>query len=93
MQVDYSQYSITDDPPSPPKKKRRVDLKRQPSAGRIAADKYKTKPLNLPQLVRRKGYNAANTTVTTQPSAAGTSTGKGTIMKPATEKETNEVIN
>ena len=27
-QVDCSQYNVTDDPPSPPKKKRRVDLKR-----------------------------------------------------------------
>ena len=27
-QVDYSQYNVTDDPPSPPKKRRRVDLKR-----------------------------------------------------------------
>ena len=48
VQVDYSQYEIDNDPPSPLKKRKKVDLKRRPSAGRIAAEKYKTKPLNLP---------------------------------------------
>ena len=96
-QVDYSQYNVTDDPPSPPKKKRRVDLKRQPSAGRIAVEKYRTKPLNLPQLVRRRGPTTPNTPVTmsivTQPVKASTSSGKGTVMKLATQRETDGVIN
>ena len=48
--VDYSQFDLTsDDPPSPPKKKRSVDLKHKPSATRIAAEKFKTKPSNTPR--------------------------------------------
>ena len=47
--VDYSQFDVTlDDPPSPPKKKRSVDLKRRPSASRIAAENFKMKPSNTP---------------------------------------------
>ena len=95
--VDYSQYDITDNPPSPPKKKRTVNLKRRPSAGRIAVEKNKTKPLNLPRLVRRRRHITPNTLVmtstATQPVEASTSSGKGTVMKPATQRETDEVIN
>ena len=95
--MDYSQYNVTDDPPSPPKKKRRVDLKRRPSVGRIDVEKYKTKPLNLPCPVRRRKPTTSNTPVTTstetQPVESSTSSVKGTVMKPATQKETDEVIN
>ena len=96
-QVDYSQYNVTDNSPSPPKKKRRVDLKRRLSVGRIAVEKYKTKPPNLPRLVRRRKPTTPNTPVTTstetQPVVASTSSVKGTVMKPAMQKETDEVIN
>ena len=65
--------------------------------GRIAAEKYKTKPLNLPRLVRRRRPTTPNTPVTmntaTQPAEAGSSSVKGTVMKPATQRETDEVIN
>ena len=65
--------------------------------GRIAAEKYKTIPLNLPRPVRRRRHIIPNTPVTTsivtQPAEASTSSGKGTVMKPATQKETDEVIN
>ena len=95
--MDYSQYNVTDDLPSPPKKKRRVDLKRRLSAGRIAAEKYKTKPLNLPQPVRRRRPATPNTPVTmstaTQPAEADSPSVKGTVMKPATQRETDKVIN
>ena len=46
--VDYSQYELADDPPTPLKRKRTVDLKRKPSASCIAAEKYKTKHANTP---------------------------------------------
>ena len=44
--VDYSRFdNAMDDPPSPPKKKRTVDLKRKPSATQIAARNFKNKLL------------------------------------------------
>ena len=52
--VDYSQYDTSTDPLSPPKWHRKVDLKRKPSKTRIAAGKYKTKPLGGPRPVRKK---------------------------------------
>ena len=65
--------------------------------GRIAVEKYKTKPLNLPQPVRGRRHITPNTPVmmstATQPAEASTSSGKGTVMKPATQRETDEVIN
>ena len=96
-QVDYSQYNVTDDLPPPPKKKRTVDLKRWLSVGRIAAEKYKTKPLNLPRPVRRRRPTTPNTpvmtSIVTPPAKASTSSGKGTVLKPATQRETDKVIN
>ena len=56
--INYKQFleEYADAPsPSPPKKKREVDLKHKPSKQRIAADKYKskffTKPTHLPRPV------------------------------------------
>ena len=47
-----------DAPPTLPRKKREVDLKRKPSKQRIAADKFRSKfvmkPTHLPRLVRNK---------------------------------------
>ena len=93
--VDYSQFDVaTDDPPSPPKKKRTGDLKRRPSATQIAAGKLKNKPSNTPRPVRQRSLvNApATTTVTTpQVSSAITSTSR-TLTTPATQQETADVL-
>ena len=58
--IDYKKFleDYADEPPSPPKKKREVDLKRRPSKSRIAAEKYSrskyfTKLTHLPRPVRR----------------------------------------
>ena len=95
--MDNSQYNVTDDPPSPRKKKRKVDLKKRPSANRLAVEKYKTKPLNLPHPVRRRNAstldNPVKTSIEPLPSEASTSSTKGTVMKPAMQMETDEVIN
>ena len=48
--VDYAQFDLTDDPPTPKKRKCKVDSKRKLSARRIAAEKYKTKPANTDRL-------------------------------------------
>ena len=59
--IDYKKFleEYADLPPSPPKRKRKVDLKRRPSKSRMAAEKYRktdfvTKPLNVPKPVRRR---------------------------------------
>ena len=49
--VDFTQYDTSTDPPSPPKRHRKVDLKRRPSKTCMAAEKYKTKPLGGPRPV------------------------------------------
>ena len=46
--VDYTQFVTSAEPPTPPKKCRKVDLKRRPSRTWIAAEKHKTKPLREP---------------------------------------------
>ena len=92
--VDYSQYDTSTDPPSPPKRHRKVDLKRRPSKTRIAAEKYKTKPLGGPRPVRRKDThsppastsNPVTTTDGTKPSTSGT------ITVAATAEETRTAI-
>ena len=92
--VDYSQYDTSTDPPSPPKWHRKVDLKRRPSKTRIAAEKYKTKPLGGPRPVRRKDThsppastsNPVTTTDGTKPSTSGT------ITVAATAEETRTAI-
>ena len=95
--MDYSQYNVTDDLPSPRKKKRKVDLKRRPSANRLAAEKYKTKPLNLPRPVRRRNGSTLDNPVTTSidppPYEACTPSTKGIVLKPAMQMETDKVIN
>ena len=93
--VDYSQFDLTsDDPPSPPKKKRSVDLKRRPSASRIAADKFRTKPSNTPLPTRMR--SAVSTLVTTigttskQPRAIASTS--RTLTTPATQQKTADVL-
>ena len=94
--VDYSQFDLTtDDPPSPPKKKKRtVDLKRKPSATRIAAGKYKNKPSNTPRPVRqRSSVNApATMTVTAPKETSAIASTSHTLTTPATQEETADVL-
>ena len=52
--VDYTQYDTSTDQLSPPKRRRKVDLKKKPSRIHMAAEKYKTKPLGGPRPVRNK---------------------------------------
>ena len=74
-----------------------MDLKRRPSANRLAAEKYKTKPLNLPRPVRRRNAstlsNPVTTSIETPPTEASMSSMKGIVMKPTTQMETDKVIN
>ena len=95
VKVDYSQFDVaTDDPPSPPKKKHTVNLKRKPSATRIAAGKYKTKPSNTSRPVRQRssvGALAVTTVTTPKVSSAIASTTR-TFTTPATQQETADVL-
>ena len=66
--VNYKDFleEFADLPPSPPKRKREVDLKRRPSKSRMAAEKYRksdfaNKPLNVPKPVRRKASTPKST--------------------------------
>ena len=79
--VDYSQFDLADDPPTPPKRKCTVDLKRKPSAGRIAAEKYKTKPANTPRPVRKSSLVCVPTTTSIKTDALQNA-GKGLNGSP-----------
>ena len=92
--VDYSQYDTSTDPPSPSKWRRKIDLKRKPSKTRIAAEKYKTKPLGGPRPVRKKDtysppVSTPNPVTTTDDAKPSTS---GTITVAATAEETQTAI-
>ena len=93
--VDYSQFDVTsDDTPSPTKKKRTVDLKRKPSAARIAAEKFKTKPANTLRPLRKQNTTRVPVTTTIAPkvqTSASSSTSR-TITTPATRQETADVL-
>ena len=92
--VDYTQYDTSTDPPSPLKWRRKVDLKRKPSKTRMAAEKYKTKPLGGPRPVQNKDThsppvttpNLVTMTDGTKPSTSGT------ITVAATAEETRTAI-
>ena len=96
-QVDYTQFDTNTEPPSPPKKRRKVDLKRRPSRTRIATEKYKTKPLGGPRPVRNRSSQSqstasvpvANPTTTTEVTHPGTS---GIVTVAATEEEMQTAI-
>ena len=92
--VDYSQYDLTDDPPTPPKRKRKLDLKRKPSAGRIAAEKYKTKPANTPRPVRKPVpvHVPTTTSINTDPHPTAVASTSKTLTTPATQEETISVL-
>ena len=94
MQRWTSQFDVaTDDPPSPPKKKHTVDLKRKLSATRIAAGKYKNKPSNTPRPVRQRSSVSAPvaTTVTTPKVSSAIASTTRTLTTPATPQETADV--
>ena len=97
QQVDYTQFVTSTDPPSLPKKCRKVDLKRRPSRTWIAAEKYKTKPLGGPRPVRNRSSQSqstasvpvANPTTMTEDTHPGTS---GIVTMAATKEETQTAI-
>ena len=98
--IDYKKFleEYADLPPSPPKKKREVDLKRRPSKRRMAAEKYRkpdfvTKPLRVPKPARRKASVPPNATPSTSTNAdKDESLTQGTITKPETTQETQDAI-
>ena len=92
--VDYSQFDLTDDPPTPPKRKRMLDLKRKLSAGCIAAEKYKTKPANTPRPVRKPMSVRVPTTtsINTDPHPTAVASTSKTLTTPATQEETIRVL-
>ena len=93
--VDYSQFDVTsDDPPSPPKKKRSIDLKCKPSASRIAAEKFKTKPSNTPRPTRTRtaAHTPATTTVATTSQSNIVASTSRTLTTHATQQQTVDVL-
>ena len=97
--INYKDFleEFADLPPSPPKRKREVDLKRRPSKSRMAAEKYRksdfaTKPLNVPKPVRRKVNTPKNTPGTSTNISKCVSSKQETITKPATTQETEDAI-
>ena len=96
-QVDYTQFVTSTDPPSPPKKCRKVDLKRRLSRTWIAAEKYKTEPLGGRKLVRNRSSQSQSTasvpvvnpTTMTEDTHPGTS---GIVTMAATEEEMQTAI-
>ena len=99
MVINYKDFleEFADLPPSPPKRKREVDLKRRPSKSRMAAEKYRksdfaTKPLNVPKPVRRKVSTPKSTPGTSTNISKNVSSKQETITKPATTQETEDAI-
>ena len=102
--INYKQFleEYADAPPTPPRKKREIDLKRKPSKQWIAADKFRskfvTKPTHLPRPVRnktaKKNPEAISTpTADPQPSTSDKPASKlKTLLTPATSAETQEAI-
>ena len=97
--IDYKKFleEFADLPPSPPKRKREVDLKRRPSKSRMAAEKYRktdftTKPLNVPKPMRRRDSTPKSTPSTSTNINKNVSTKQETITKPATTQETEDAI-
>ena len=99
--IDYKKFleEFADLPPSPPKRKREIELKCKPSKSRIAADKYRktdfaTKPSNVPKPIRRRVRVPESTpsTSTDTNTKKDVSRAQETIMKPATSQETQDAI-
>ena len=91
-----------DAPPTPPRKKREINLKCKPSKQRIAADKFRskfvTKPTHLPRPVRNKTFKKDSGTISKptadpQPSTSDTPAPKlKTLLTPAMSAETKDAI-
>ena len=95
LQIDYTQFDPSEDPPSPRKKCRKVDLKWKPSKTHIAAEKYKTKPLGGPRLVRNKipvPKNSNTVILVMMTSSLVQPSTSGIITVNATEDETQTAI-
>ena len=101
--IDYKKFleEYADEPPSPPKKKREVDLKQKPSKSRIAAEKYShskyfTKLTHLPRPVhKRRGKTStptASSSVEPQMETVNPTPQAETTTVPATSQETQEAI-
>ena len=97
--IDYKKFleEYADLPPSSPKRKREVDLKRRPSKSRMAAEKYRktdfvTKPLNVPKTVHRRVRTQKVTPSTSADANKDVSSTQETITKPATTQETQDAI-
>ena len=97
--IDYKKFleEFADLSPSPPKRKREVDLKRRPSKSRMAADKYRktdfvTKPSNVPKPVCRRDRTWKITPSTSTDTNRDVSRIQETITKPATTQETQDAI-
>ena len=103
--IDYRKFleDYTDEPPSPSKKKRAVDLKRKPSKTRIAANKYsRSKYHTKPSHVLRPARRGMRTNPPAAPLASDVTQAevtnpipqseKTTATVPATSQETQEAI-
>ena len=97
--IDYRKFleDYTDEPPSPPKKKKAVDLKRKPSKTRIAASKYShskkySKPPCIPRPARKGNRSNPPTTTLVTDAEVTTPTPQTTSTVPATSQETREAI-
>ena len=92
--VDYSQFQLDDDPTFPAKKRRHVDLKRKNPAVRMAAEIFKTKPLNKPRPIRSTSATSTLVMVSAGKltNVASTSSSTGTIMVKATKQETEDTL-
>ena len=102
--INYKQFleEYADAPPTPPRKKCEIDLKRKPSKQRIAADKFRskfvTKPTLMPRPVRHKTSKKdpgaiPEPTADPQPSTSDTPAPKSkTLLTPVTAAETKDAI-
>ena len=69
-------------------------MKRKPSAARIAAEKYTTKPLNKPQPVRSRSVSSVPVTTSTSNliSTVSNLSASGTLTVKATKQETEDTL-
>ena len=101
--IDYKKFleEYADKPPSPPKKKKEIDLKRKPSKTRIAAGKYScskffTKPTHVPRPFCRNKTKAdslvALGSMEGPMKKANSTADSETTTVPATSHETQDAI-
>ena len=97
--IDYRKFleDYIDEPPSPLKKKKAVDLKRKPSKTRIAASKYsrskqRSKLPRIPGSIRKGNRSNPPTTTLATDDEVTTATPQVTSTIPATSQETQEAI-